>query len=74
MPGLDPTDEECGIFPLYDRLFKGRTVGECLVHQTTGVFLKEGEFMDRYRSDLADEQKRVWNSGCHQQLRAFFSA
>jgi hypothetical protein len=65
-----------GVFELYNRLFKGATVGECLVKRTTGVFLKESEFMDQYRSNLAAEHPRfrVWNSGYHQQLRAFFSA
>ena len=70
-----PGDAE-PVFKLYARLFKNAAVGKCLTNHATGVFLKENEFMDRYRVDLASEQPRyrVWNSGYHQQLRAFFSA
>ena len=69
--------DHVSVFELYNRLFRGATVGDCLVKRTTGVFLKESEFMDQYRSKLKvelDHRHRVWNSGYHQQLRAFFFA
>ena len=52
-----------GVFELYNRLFKGATVGECLVKRTTGVFLKESEFMDQYRSPTWQLSTPVFGCG-----------